>query len=244
MHVSSNADCKEKCCESNIVRPTWKRKMHLVIEYLGKYSKYIPFNYDIPFVLAEQCFYILTVVVVAEILRRICRIFYEYLWYSHYYEPQDQLLTITKRSFGLSMPTTYSFIIFLLLAIFWIAGRNSYPPAYYFTYMPLYWIVMALAIHHSHLNYSDWIREPHGLDYAEGMASNYFHGYLKLILPAQTENNGLRERMELYENKHKVKFAAKRLFILVPNAMFINSKIESSLLTKEEVSRIIMDLFL
>lgn len=68
------------------------------------------------------------------------------------------------------------------------------------------------------------------------MASNYFHGYLKLTLPSHTGHRGLKERIELYEAKENVQFAVKRLIILVPNIMFSNARFESNLLTKEGVA--------
>ncbi|KAM7341800.1 transmembrane protein sting isoform 2-T3 [Cochliomyia hominivorax] len=213
MHVLPNTICKAETVTISDVKPFWKRKMHFLIEYM------------------EQSLHIMSVVMVAEILRRTCRIFYEYLNYSNYYYNEDKLWTITKRSFGMNLSTSIGLIVFLCVALVCIVGRDSWPPLHFFAFMPWYWIFMALAMHSSYLNYADWIREPHGLDYAEGMASNYFHGYLKLILP--THAGGIKERMALYENQHKVKFASKRLFILVPNTMFINSKIESEILTEE-----------
>lgn len=49
------------------------------------------------------------------------------------------------------------------------------------------------------------------------MAYSYYHGYLKLILPdTGTEDKNLKELMEIYEGEHGVKFAAYKLFILIP----------------------------
>ncbi|XP_065370374.1 stimulator of interferon genes protein homolog isoform X2 [Calliphora vicina] len=217
MYVVQKSECEVDNIKSNKVKPNWKRKLHLVMDFL------------------EDNFQIMAVVVTAEIIRRIYRIFYEYLIYSNYYEPDNKLLTIIKRSFGMNLAASIGFIVFLFVAFVCVVSRGSRPPAYYFAFMPLYWLVMGLAMGNSHLNYADWIRQPHGLDYAEGMASNYFHGYLKLVLPTHDGDTGLRERMTLYENQHKVKFAVKRLFIMIPNTMFINSKIDSKILHRDGV---------
>ncbi|XP_023300147.2 stimulator of interferon genes protein [Lucilia cuprina] len=220
MHIAPTSDCeieKVKNRKNFKLRSVEKRKMHVLMDYL------------------EQCFQIMTVVVIAELIRRCCRIIFEYWKYANHYEDDNKLLEITKRSFSMNISTSIGFIVFLFVAFVCVLSRGSRPPLYFFTFMPLYWIFMGLAVGHSHLNYADWIREPHGLDYAEGMASNYFHGYLKLILPTHDNDTGIKERMQLYENKHKVKFAVKRLFILVPNTMFINSKIESKILQKDGV---------
>ena len=177
----------------------------------------------------------MVVVVAAEILRRFGRIIYEYFLRAKYYDPENRLLTIAKRCLSANLATTIAFIVFLILAIFIITTRNNLPSIYSFSFMPLYWIFIGFGFANSHMYYADFIRETHGLDYAEGMASNYFHGYLKLILPTHTGESGLRERMVLYESEHKVTFALKRLFIMVPNALFINSKIESEFLQKNGV---------
>nr|7MWY_A Chain A, STING [Drosophila eugracilis]7MWZ_A Chain A, STING [Drosophila eugracilis]7MWZ_B Chain B, STING [Drosophila eugracilis]7MWZ_C Chain C, STING [Drosophila eugracilis]7MWZ_D Chain D, STING [Drosophila eugracilis] len=69
------------------------------------------------------------------------------------------------------------------------------------------------------------------LDYAAGMASNYFHGYLKLSLP-ERKADGLLHRMNVYEDKYNVTFGIKRLIILIPDEMFINGVIQSRILEK------------
>lgn len=49
------------------------------------------------------------------------------------------------------------------------------------------------------------------------MAYSYYHGYLKLIMhDTGTEDKNLKELMEIYEGEHGVKFAAYKLFILIP----------------------------
>lgn len=49
------------------------------------------------------------------------------------------------------------------------------------------------------------------------MAYSYYHGYLKLIMHnTGTEDKHLKELMEIYEAEHNVKFAAYKLFILIP----------------------------
>lgn len=180
------------------------------------------------------------VVLSAELLRRFWRIIYEYIRYGNYYEPENRLLTIAKRCLSANKITSLAFIVFLIVAIFYLTTRNTQLTLYSFSFMPLYWIFIGFGMANSNMYYADFIRESHGLDYAEGMASNYFHGYLKLVLPTHTDESGLIDRMELYESKHNVTFAIKRLFIMVPNTLFINSKIESDLLQKNgvEVSNI------
>lgn len=109
------------------------------------------------------------------------------------------------------------------------------PSNFLLMYMPLYWIFQFVQLSSSPLAYAHWIRKSPGLDYGSGMASNYFHGYLKLALPDRNED-GLRKRMEIYEDAMNVTFALNRLIILVPDEMFVNGVIESRILQKAEVS--------
>jgi len=72
------------------------------------------------------------------------------------------------------------------------------PTTLFLFQMPLYWIWSFTDMDQSTLSYSHWIRDSHGLDYAAGMASNYFHGYLKLSLP-ERKDDGLKHRLAMYE---------------------------------------------
>ncbi|TMW53506.1 hypothetical protein DOY81_001383 [Sarcophaga bullata] len=204
-----------------------------IIEKHRKYKSRIKMNLIMDYL--EQCFKIMMVVVAAELLRRFGRIIYEYFLCGKNYDPENRLLTIVQRCLSVNFATSIAIIVFLIVAVLLMTTRNTQLSIYYFSFMPLYWIFMTFGFANSHMYYADFIRESHGLDYAEGMASNYFHGYLKLILPTHTGESGLRERMELYESEHNVTFALKRLFIMVPNTLFINSKIESDFLQKSGV---------
>lgn len=128
--------------------------------------------------------------------------------------------------------------------VLWRSVNNDYfwveLPAW-LLHAPILWILTWVRFNHTTLSYAHWIREQHGLDYARGMASSYFHGYLKLILPSNNDHQGIRERIALYEAKEGVKFAVNRLIILIPNTMFVDSKIEGKYLEKVTVSLCCMD---
>ncbi|XP_075168863.1 transmembrane protein sting [Haematobia irritans] len=181
---------------------------------------------------------IFAVVAIAELFLRIFYYTRELYFYSNYYDGQHLWWQIAKRCFSLNIPTIIVVLamVFGALVRFAMTTNFIFPPLQWFAFVPLYWLLVSANIGYSHLAYSNWIRQSHGLDYAEGMASNYFHGYLKLTLPSHTGHPGLKERIELYEAKENVQFALKRLIILVPNTMFVNSKIESRILTKEGVA--------
>ncbi|KAH8402295.1 hypothetical protein KR009_011090, partial [Drosophila setifemur] len=171
----------------------------------------------------------------ADLLMRLYRSGVEYVKYSRNYLLEDRVWTILRRSFSYDHKHTYLalFFVFAGLSRISITGdfRAVIPTVAYLVQIPLYWFFYDLS--RSTLNYSQWIRDPHGLDYAAGMASNYVHGYLKLSLP-EREDDGLKHRMAVYEDKHSVTFGVDRLVILMPDEMFVNGKLESKLLEKAE----------
>lgn len=81
----------------------------------------------------------------------------------------------------------------------------------------------------SGLDNYNFIRSASGLDYGSGMALSYFHGYLKLVLPALGDyhSKSIVERMEDYEARRHVAFPVKKLFILVPDSMYTPSTLNA-----------------
>ncbi|XP_061390304.1 stimulator of interferon genes protein homolog [Musca vetustissima] len=185
----------------------------------------------------DTCIRILAVALLAELCVRIFRYGHEILFYSNYYDVDGgaKYWQVARRCFSLNIPTIVFILLFVFGALIRFAMAKEFvlPPLKWLAFMPLYWLLVWVGLSFSHLDYANFVRQSHGLDYAEGMASNYFHGYLKLTLPSHTGHPGLKERIEQYEAKEHVEFAVKRLIILVPNTMFINSKIESRILTKD-----------
>lgn len=174
-----------------------------------------------------------------EFLRRLFLIVREFNWYKNHYEDDGRLWTITRRSFFLNNATIVLLLIFAAIAFVRFAMTKDIvlPPAQWFKFLVLYWLYMGCDLSYSGLSNAEWIRQPYGIDYAAGMASNYFHGYLKLTLPSHSTGDlGIKQRIELYEEQEHVKFAVKRLVILIPSSLFVNAKIESKILTKEGVT--------
>ncbi|XP_062132605.1 stimulator of interferon genes protein homolog [Drosophila sulfurigaster albostrigata] len=181
----------------------------------------------------DLCIRICLVVFCANFVGRLCNMIIEYFVNEKYYLPENKLSTICERVYTYNTKTK---ILALTLALsgfarFGFTGNvaNLLPNSVYFACMPLYWIFTWSQVTHSPLDYAQWIREPHGLDYAAGMASNYFHGYLKIALP-EHNGDGLKKRMQIYEDTHQVTFGINRLIILIPDNMFVKGVIESPLL--------------
>ncbi|KAH8254205.1 hypothetical protein KR032_008867 [Drosophila birchii] len=174
-------------------------------------------------------------VFLADFLQRLYHCAVEYWRYVNYYMPEDRMWTILRRGYTYGNKSVYLVLAFLLVGFTRTSMtgdlRSIVPPAAFLVYMPLYWIFSDLGL--STLTYSKWIREPHGLDYAEGMASNYFHGYLKLALP-DVKDDGLKHRIAVYEDKNDVTFGIDRLVILIPDEMWIKGVLDSELLEKAE----------
>ncbi|KAH8389836.1 hypothetical protein KR200_002435 [Drosophila serrata] len=172
-------------------------------------------------------------VFLADFLKRLYHCGVEYWRYVNYYLPEDRLWTILRRGYAYSNKSVYLIMAFLLVGFSRTSMTGDFriiiPTATFLVYMPLYWVFSDLG--HSTLTYSKWIREPHGLDYAEGMASNYFHGYIKLALP-ELKNDGLKHRMAVYEDKNNVTFGIDRLVILIPDEMWVKGDFDSKLLEK------------
>ncbi|KAH8299831.1 hypothetical protein KR044_006587 [Drosophila immigrans] len=177
------------------------------------------------------------VVFCANFVQRLFNVSIEYFVNGKYYLPEDKLITICRRVFAYNAKTKgLAFSLALLgFARFGFTGNvtNLLPNYAYFAYMPLYWMFIWAHVTHSQLDHAKWIREAHGLDYAAGMASNYFHGYLKIALPAHNDD-GLKKRMQIYEDTHHVTFGIDRLIILIPDNMFVKGVIESSMLEQVE----------
>ncbi|XP_044253827.1 stimulator of interferon genes protein [Tribolium madens] len=73
-----------------------------------------------------------------------------------------------------------------------------------------------------------WIENCPGLDYGSGMAHSFFHGYLKLVIPnTGTSKKHLEELMKDYEDRHHVKLAFYKLFILIPKSLYCSTSLKT-----------------
>ncbi|KAL7735373.1 hypothetical protein ACLKA6_003224 [Drosophila palustris] len=186
----------------------------------------------------DLCIGISVVVFCANFVQRCFYASIEYIFYEKNYLPEDRLSTIIRRVFTYDSRAKWMVIVLLLLAFarFGSTGnlKNLVPNYVYFIiWMPLYWIFSYVQLSYCPLDYAHWIRDGHGLDYAAGMASSYYHGYLKLALPERNDD-GLKKRMQDYEDTHQIRFATDRLIILIPDDMFVKGVIKSDLLEKAE----------
>lgn len=188
---------------------------------------------------ADYIIRICIVIYVADFLQRVFYVSKEYLLHSKYYSPEDRLATIIKRAYTYNNKTVYLALLVVFTGLTRFGSTHNLarllPRGETLFLIPLYWILTYVQLSHSSLSYAYWIRDSHGLDYAAGMASNYFHGYLKLSLP-ERDNDGLQKRMQQYEDTHQVKFGMNCLLILIPDEMFVNRVIRSKWLEEAEVS--------
>ncbi|KAE8740933.1 hypothetical protein FOCC_FOCC013545 [Frankliniella occidentalis] len=66
------------------------------------------------------------------------------------------------------------------------------------------------------------MKQLNGLDYGSGMAHSFFHGYLKIILPARGDSSqGISERIKLFLEKEEIRedqFPIQKLIVLIPSS--------------------------
>ncbi|XP_016973900.1 uncharacterized protein LOC108040801 [Drosophila rhopaloa] len=214
MAIANNAEEEEQA-----VRTEKSRKCFYLKKMIGDYI--------------DTSVRVVATVFLADFLQRLYRCAVEYVYYSRYYLPEDRVWTIVRRSYSYNSKSVYLLLAYLFVALSRISVsgdfRSVVPTVMFLAQMPLYWIFSDLG--QSTLSYSHWIRGNHGLDYAAGMASNYFHGYLKLSLPERMDD-GIKHRMAVYEDTHNVTFGVDRLVILIPDEMFVSGELESNLLEK------------
>ncbi|XP_011184215.2 stimulator of interferon genes protein homolog [Zeugodacus cucurbitae] len=219
-HVShENTECLEKGKCKLKSRELQNQKMSTFGEYI------------------DSVVYCLVTFFIADVLLRFYKALLEYFKYKNHYLPENRFWTILCRAYCYNVATIVVCFCVLLVALVRISFTKHLhliPPAIYFAYMPLWWLVASVQMGHSTLDNAMFIRGNHGLDSASSMAANFFHGYLKLTLPAYANISGIRERISDYEQTHGVHFAIHRLVILVPNKLFIKSKFDSPYLEKAE----------
>ncbi|KAI8036361.1 hypothetical protein M5D96_010954 [Drosophila gunungcola] len=166
---------------------------------------------------------VVATVFLADFLQRLYRCVVEYVRYSRYYLPEDRLWTVVRRSYTYNNKSAYLLLAYLIVGLSRISVSGNFRSV----------VPTVIDLGQSTLSYAHWIRDSHGLDYAAGMASNYFHGYLKLSLP-ERKDDGLKHRMALYEDKMNVTFGVDRLVILIPDEMFVSGELDSKYLEKVE----------
>ncbi|ALC42425.1 CG1667 [Drosophila busckii] len=173
----------------------------------------------------------LVAIFVADFLKRSANAFIEYVWHLNNYHIEGRNIAILKRVYTYNIKSICLAIAVVIGGLIRFGSTRILPQFLWHNslliYIPIYWIFILAQLNYSPLDYAHWIRDSHGLDFAEGMASNYFHGYLKIALP---EENGLRKRMRDYEDAHGITFGLHRLIILIPDEMFVDNNLKGRLL--------------
>lgn len=97
------------------------------------------------------------------------------LCYNNNYDLADgpKWRQMAKRCFSTNIATFIFVLLFVFGALIRFAMSKEFvlPPLKWFTYIPIYWIIVGVSLSASHLDYANFLRQPHGLDYAEGNAS-------------------------------------------------------------------------
>ncbi|XP_011197918.1 stimulator of interferon genes protein homolog [Bactrocera dorsalis] len=223
---------EEICVPQEIDGSLERRKCKLQLRRLKQKTKMSVFSEY-----TDNVVYFLVTFFVADLFLRFYKALLENFKYKNHYLPEKRFWTILCRAYCYN-PTTlvifFCVIVVALVRIKFTERLHLIPPPIFFSYMPLWWLISLAQMGHSTIDNAMFIRGNHGLDSASSMAANFFHGYLKLTIPAHTNNTGIRDRINFYEQSHGVQFAIHRLVILVPSKLFIKSKFESPYLEKAE----------
>ncbi|XP_055694593.1 stimulator of interferon genes protein homolog [Lutzomyia longipalpis] len=66
-----------------------------------------------------------------------------------------------------------------------------------------------------------FLRNSYDLDRASGMAENFYHGYLNIILPHRGDGNkGIVERINDFEDKEGITIPVKKLLLVLPRDLY------------------------
>lgn len=180
--------------------------------------------------LLMKTFYLASNFLIADTILRSLQYINEYRKYKKHYDNtkdriQDRVFSYNKQTkFLFSLFAILTAVIFIKDNFFWEKLLENIT-----SIIIIYTIFKYIGADYSQLDIAKWIRSKSGCDYASGMASNYFHGYINISIPGKS---GIRERIKYYEDKEKVEFAIKRLFVTIPNSFHSKPVFRSKILEK------------
>ncbi|XP_037946287.1 stimulator of interferon genes protein-like [Teleopsis dalmanni] len=181
--------------------------------------------------ISNSCIF-LTSLIVAALINLCWKMGYEWLYYKHHYHPPNIVKQIFLRVFEINIGIFLILVIDVILLVYFWSKLNLLELLFD---VPLCLVAMASGLLRSEFDQVSFIRKSHSLDYAGGMASNYYFGYLKHVLAASVTDvlEGICERIKLYSAQHSVSFVSDKLVILIPNTMYLNPKIDDSKLLEK-----------
>ncbi|XP_065165857.1 stimulator of interferon genes protein homolog [Atheta coriaria] len=170
--------------------------------------------YDMQYVMFCVSTMILSMVVV-EIIQRLVMLVEEYFSLQSRYDNSYKKLFLCV--FSSTIPTVLFVTGALIITSF--TWNKQTKEAWFFNLltMIIYVTTEYLQLKTAPIYNSIQISNPKTMDVGAGMAIGFFHGYLRILLPNNPQNDrGLKHVMEIYEAKERIKFARRALYILVP----------------------------
>lgn len=163
--------------------------------------------------------FLIFIYLIMEVIYRIILFFEEVKQIKSRYD--NKYLNLFQELFNFSK----SYTILLLFCVFVILFSGidilSLLQIKLFAFVPIGYLINKLfPMGTNYLVESLRISKNNGLDYGAGMAYSFFYGYLKLVLEKTGEDpsKNFAELINEYENRHNVKFAQQKLFILIPQS--------------------------
>lgn len=130
----------------------------------------------------------------------------------------NDVFTILPRQISIFFAASSVF----LLAYSWETGHENLPMLLILA--AVYLLKDILKLDDYPLRYSLRISDMMGLDYGSGIAHSFYHGYLKINLAPE---DGLKDKMMIYEAEENVNFHQHKLYVLVPLSLYCPPTLES-----------------
>ncbi|KAL5286915.1 TMEM173.2 family protein [Megaselia abdita] len=148
-------------------------------------------------------------ILLGHILYRITHIVLEYLFRRSHYNTSKNVLLQISTHFKPDILTLFMF--FPLSILFNSINFNQ-------TLVIVTFTLKTINAFECSYDLIKFLRKGSGVDFASGMAANFFHGFLKIVLKEDTDGNSFIKRLEDYEDGQGVNFAIQKLFVLIPRS--------------------------
>ncbi|KAL5286914.1 TMEM173 family protein [Megaselia abdita] len=140
----------------------------------------------------------------------------EYFEYPRHYDRAKSLLLTILSHFNFKL-RVWALIAFSIAWMIMLNEKLIHPFSLIIIFIT--WFILRIDMTESTHTYKKFLRQDTGLDYGCGMASNYFHGFLNIVLPENNEGIGFIERILDFQDAQRVVVAVPKLFILLPHSL-------------------------
>lgn len=144
---------------------------------------------------------------------------------------ENDFKKLLKAAFTFNYQTIIAFVACILYVVYDLAknGSPSFQKEFWFVTVFLFLFHKILDLDSNPIFDSLGIAKSSGLDYGSGMAYSFFYGYFNYMLrKTGDQEKNLKELMQDYEAKNKIKFEVYKIFILIPKSLTCPVSIEDA----------------